>query len=112
MIKHSGGHVELNRVGRLDRVARAFPGIDREAVELSLAHFDELRQTNPDLDLWALSRSTRGSLVEVSAPATTIGMDIHSELRDLFATFVEPGTLRSATYVAKKRARRGDAARP
>lgn len=108
MIKHSTGHVELNRVGRLDRVARAFPGIDRDAVELSLAHFDELRQTEPDLDLWALSRSTQGALVQVSPPATTIGANIQSELRELFQVFVEPGAARSATYANKKRAvRRG-----
>lgn len=104
LVKDDAG-VQLSRVKRLDRITTAFPTVDPRAVEMSLAGLEDL-QRDPDVDLMALSRSTRGAVVQVSPPAATVGLTIESELRELFELYVEPTKTRPATYPAKVRSRR------
>jgi len=109
MIRYDG-LVQVARAKKLERIAKAFPTIDQDAVEVSLAYLDELGQAQPDLDLSELSRRTRGALVQVSPPATTVGDSIESELRDLFQLYVEPKPARSPIAyrrVSPHRARKG-----
>lgn len=106
VILTDGGRVMLRRAKKLDRIARAFPGIDPQAIALSLAHLDELGQT----DLGELWRSTRGALVRVSKPATTVGANMDSEVNELLELFVEPGPLAAAAYQPGPRSRRRVAA--
>jgi hypothetical protein len=100
------GCVQFQRAKKLERIAKAFPTVDQDAVELSLAYLDELGQAQPDLDLSELSRRTRGALVQVSPPATTFGDSIEGELRDLFQLYVEPKPTRSPMAFRRVSARR------
>jgi len=97
VVKH-GDQIDLRRAPKLDRIRAAFPSIDKNAVELCLAYLDELLQAEPDLDLYALSMRTRGALVQVSPPATTVGASIRDEADELFDLYVSADTPRSNAY--------------
>jgi hypothetical protein len=84
----SDGHHTIFQTKMLDRIPAAFPGIDPQAIEVSLAHLDELGQAEAKLDLGELCRRTSGALVQVSKPATTIGTSIDNELHQLLELYV------------------------
>lgn len=88
VIVKSDDRADMTRASALSRIWAAFPTIDKQAVEISLAHLQEQLQANTTLDLWALSRSTDGALVQVGPPAITTGDSIDLELTELSDLYV------------------------